>query len=109
MSTENRDPLPSSLCTATLPPSSSANFFASDSPRPVPRSRFCMRVSIWTKSENSAGRCSAAMPMPVSVTANSIIWPSMTRALTRTSPCGVNFSALEMKLRRICDSFLSSV
>ena len=31
------------------------------------------------------------------------------RAVTRTSPSGVNLSALEMKLRRICDSFLSSV
>ena len=30
-------------------------------------------------------------------------------AVTRTSPLGVNFSALEMKLRRICDSLRSSV
>ena len=35
--------------------------------------------------------------------------PSTSVAVTRTSPSGVNFSAFEMKLRRICDSFLSSV
>ena len=35
--------------------------------------------------------------------------PSSSWAETRISPRGVNFSAFEMKLRRICDSFLSSV
>ena len=50
------------------------------------------------------------MPMPVSVTEKrDAVAVRSQRADTRTSPCGVNFSALEMKLRRICDSLRSSV
>ena len=48
----------------------------SDRPRPVPRSRFWIGESTWTKSWNSARRCSAAMPMPVSVTAKVTRSPS---------------------------------
>ena len=50
------------------------------------------------------------MPMPVSATANTTARPSsLGRALTRTSPRSVNLSAFEMKLRKICETFASSV
>ena len=42
------EPRPSSLSSATVPPSSSASRLLSDSPRPVPRSRFWIVESIWT-------------------------------------------------------------
>ena len=108
--TEKREPLPSSLSTATSPPSSSANLRASDRPRPVPRSRFCRRTSICTKSSNRLrqvfGRdADAGVRSPRIRRCSS----GSSVAVTRTSPSGVNLSALEMKLRRICDSFLSSV
>ena len=48
--------------------------------------------------------------MPVSATANATARSSTRwRAVTRTSPRSVNLSALERKLRRICDTFASSV
>ena len=47
--------------------------------------------------------------MPVSATEKITVSPGPGAAETRTSPCSVNLSALEMKLRRICDSFDSSV
>ena len=47
--------------------------------------------------------------MPVSDTANSTAsLASVSLALTRTSPRSVYFSAFEMKLRRICETLLSS-
>src|SRR5258707_226699 len=60
-----------------------------------------MRVSNWTKSENNAPKCSCAIPIPVSLTANSTICSLAIVAVTRTSPSTVNFKAFEMKLRRI--------
>jgi len=49
------------------------------------------------------------MPIPVSATEKTAV-PSLPGvALTWISPRSVNFSALEMKLRRICETLLSSV
>ena len=48
--------------------------------------------------------------MPVSVTSKLTASSSGRKvAVTRTSPLSVNFRALEMKLRRICDTLPSSV
>ncbi|MCY1247094.1 hypothetical protein D9M72_603890 [compost metagenome] len=80
-----------------------------DKPRPVPRSRFCSGVSTCTKSSNRVGSRSCGMPMPVSRTLKHTECASTSLADTTTWPLGVNLSALEMKLRRICASFLSSV
>ena len=107
--TEKVDPAPGSLCNATVPPSSSASCLLSDNPRPVPRRRFWIGESTCAKSRKIAAWNCGAMPMPVSATANVIVPPASACADTRTSPLTVNFSAFEMKLRRICDSILSSV
>ena len=69
-----------------------------------------VRVSICTKSENSVGRCSlrdADAGVGHGKLDHSVRLVCVRS--TRTSPSLVNFSALEMKLRSICDSFLSSV
>ena len=66
----------------------------------MPRRRFWIGESIWAKSWKIAPWNSGAMPMPVSRTEKVISstpsGPAPTTALTRTSPCAVNFSALEM-------------
>ena len=106
---ENVEPAPSSLCNPALPPSNSASCLLSDRPRPVPRRRFRIGESTWVKSVKITEWNFGSMPMPLSVTANVMLPSVFSRADTRTSPLSVNFSALEMKLRRIWDSFLSSV
>ncbi len=94
--TENTEPRPSSLCASTDPPSRVASWRDSARPRPVPRRRFWMGESTCEKSLNSRGRYSGAMPTPVSVTEKRIIPCPSVRAETRTSPWGVNLTALEM-------------
>ena len=108
--TENVEPLPGSLSKPTVPPSNSASCLLSDRPRPVPRRRFWIGESTCAKSlkdrrlevlrdadagvgDGEGDRFVAGSALP-------------TRA---PRPRRVNFSALEMKLRRICDSFRSSV
>jgi hypothetical protein len=49
------------------------------------------------------------MPMPVSATAKVTHSRPSARAVTCHLACGVNFSAFRDEVRRICDSFLSSV
>ena len=95
-----------------MPPSSSASFFDSGRPSPVPLTRRCSGCAICANSwKMQLDDRSAAMPMPVSRTREArpcrpgvAPWPQ-----TRTSPRSVNLIALEMKLRRICDTLLSSV
>ncbi|MPN63761.1 hypothetical protein SDC9_211527 [bioreactor metagenome] len=49
-----------------------------------------------------------AIPMPVSDTRKSTRSWESSSARILTSPLSVNFNALEMRLRRICDTLLSS-
>src|SRR4030081_3851173 len=49
------------------------------------------------------------MPMPVSITDKMIACPRSRAAVTRISPCSVNLRALEIRLRRIWATLLSSV
>src|SRR6201987_4765690 len=79
-------------------------------PRPVPP--YCRAVdeSAWVNSSNSLACCSAVMPMPVSVTANSTqLRPSITLCTRSfTSPCVVNLQALLNRLSRIWRSRMGS-
>ena len=51
-----------------LPPSSWASFRVSGSPRPTPLTRFCKGFSIWPYSSKIRFKCSAAIPIPLSLT-----------------------------------------
>ena len=111
MTAVNVDPTPSSLSTCTRPPSSSASLRQSGRPRPVPCTRRCSGLSIWVNSwkitlvvfrSDADCRCPRPRTRP---RPRRRAW----RAVTRTSPRSVNLSAFEMKLRRICDTFASSV
>ena len=94
--TEKVDPSPRTLVTPRRRRARSASLRLSDRPRPVPRSRFWIGASTCTKSWKIAPRCSAAMPMPVSVTAK----------VTRPSPVQLrgdaDFAALR-ELQRVGD------
>ena len=94
----------------TSPPRTAASRRVSGSPSPVPRTRPARSGASWTKSSNTRVWSSSDSPTPVSATANRSASPSRVGAAeTRTSPASVNFMALTMKLRRICDSLKPSV
>ncbi len=108
--TLKRLPCPGVLSTATLPPWASASRSTSASPSPVPVYWRLRLLSICTKGWKSFARCSAAMPMPVSHTVNVTVCCStspVTSSPTRP-PLGVNLTALESRLTRICLSRRSS-
>ena len=96
---------------STLPPSSAASLRDSGRPRPVPAHPALQRVLDLRELLEDAllvlGRDADA---GVARRENDHrARPTPARAETRTSPRSVNLSALEMKLRRICETFASSV
>ena len=110
ISSVNTEPCPGTLSTLSSPPISRASERDNGRPRPVPLTLFCSRVSTCENSSKMRSWSSAAMPMPVSRTPKTTTRrPRSSRAVTRTSPCSVNFSALEIRLRRIWATLASSV
>ena len=97
--------------TETVPPSSSASLRQSGSPRPVPLTRRWSGLSICANSWKMRSWSSGRDADPGVGDANRTVRPSAAQRgrETRTSPRSVNFSAFEMKLRRICETFASSV
>src|SRR3989441_9980378 len=71
-------PFPISLSTPMAPPCSSISRRESASPSPVPSYLRLAEASSWENSWNSLGWSSAAMPMPVSVTAIRTSAPPLT-------------------------------
>jgi hypothetical protein len=62
-------PWPNALSMATVPPCASAVDLTIGRPRPVPVFSRVIALSIWPKGASAIGISSAAMPMPVSLTA----------------------------------------
>ena len=63
-------PSPGALCTVMSPPSRRARSREIDRPRPVPPYLRCVLPSAWRKASKMTPAGAAAMPMPVSRTAN---------------------------------------
>ena len=83
----------------------------SASPRPVPPYLRVVAASAWEKTSNSRVSCSGVMPMPVSLTLNSIqSWPSITSRATASEivPRSVNLQALLRRLKRAWRTFVRS-
>ena len=70
ISTKKVEPLPASLSTQMVPPSSIARFRQSGNPRPVPRYFSCSGFSTWLNSLKMVSWCAGAIPIPVSSTVN---------------------------------------
>ncbi len=66
--TVKREPAPTLLCTATVPPWSSASTLIIARPSPVPSNLRASPPSIWLNGRNSRSSPSGVTPMPVSVT-----------------------------------------
>ncbi|MCY1368177.1 hypothetical protein D9M68_699690 [compost metagenome] len=105
-SNQNSLPCPGSLRRPTSPPIISVSLRTIDRPRPVPLKRRVEEVSAWVNGVNSRDCVSASMPVPVSRTvlrrrtwASSIATVS---SVTHTLPACVNFSALPIRLMKIC-------
>src|SRR5262245_57752454 len=108
--TVKTEPLPGALATVTSPPIICASLRVIERPSPVPPKCLAVEASAWTNSSNTFACCSGVMPMPVSMTANSIqLHPSeILRVRSETSPCLVNLQALLNRLSRICRSRIGS-
>ena len=92
-------PAPGTLCTTRSPPSMCASCCESASPRPLPLT--VSAVEVWeNRRKRSASSCSL-IPGPVSRTETIQRLPETDRS-TVTEPNSVNFTALPMRLRRIC-------
>src|SRR6266404_8286024 len=97
-------PSPTTLSSHSRPPCSSTKRRASGRPRPVPSSP----LPAWRNASKIRSASCAAIPGPVSATATST-FPSRRSADTSTTPpAGVNFTALERRLKTTCRSFRSS-
>ncbi|MNN16562.1 hypothetical protein D3C81_1297060 [compost metagenome] len=101
-STVKQLPLPSSLVRPMPPSIIVTRRRVIDRPSPVPPKRRVVDPSSCWKASKTASCMSAAMPMPVSRTLRRrLATPSplaRSRALTTTSPCGVNLMALPARL-----------
>jgi hypothetical protein len=104
----NASPCRARFRTATRPPSNSANLRASDSRGPSRAAASAAHVELHEVLEQ-VGRCLGRNADAGVADREFDVSASSMRAETRTSPSGVNLSAFEMKLRRICETFLSSV
>ncbi len=100
-------PFPTSLSTQMLPSSILTSCLQIHNPSPVPSYFRVVDASAWQKGLKSLGRCSGAIPTPVSCTKNfSIVWSNdsfNTFTPTRiTPPLSVNLIALSTRFFRIC-------
>ena len=97
-------PRPGWLSTWMRPCIASTSCWEMARPSPVPPCRRVVDRSAWVKASKSPAWASGAMPAPVSVTSTCSSTPSpslrSTRARIATSPCSVNFTALEPRLVR---------
>ena len=95
-------PCSGALRTSMSPPIRRTSSWLIDSPRPVPPKRCATEADAWLKFWNSRRCSSRVMPMPLSLTVNSIIArpsrSSRQRAPTRIQPWRVNLIALDSKL-----------
>ncbi len=108
MSSRKVLPWPGSLSSVIVPPSSRASSREIDRPSPVPPNLRLVVPSAWRNASKMICWCSAAMPMPVSRTANSTCSPRGAIS-SATSPRSVNLSAFDSRFFRICDSRCASV
>src|SRR5215831_18482404 len=102
------EPLPTSLSTQILPPCSSTNFLARVSPSPVPSFLWAYSPPTWRNSSKIVGCSAGGIPIPVSLTEISAPFSVLLAVMLIRPPSGVNFTALERRLRRICLIFRSS-
>src|SRR4029079_3391575 len=100
--TVNVEPLPGWLARWISPPCSSMKRLVSARPKPVPSALRVQARPNCTKSANTFSWSSVAMPMPVSFTAISTFVVSSFALTSTRPPSGVNFTALDSRLRRIC-------
>ena len=88
-----------------LPPCASINCFTIAKPKPVPPYEFAVPVSACSKTLKIVSILSAAMPIPVSVTANSMITFSLSSLnnlrLMPIFPLWVNLIALLIRFKII--------
>src|SRR5262249_4436985 len=96
------EPLPTSLSTQILPPCNSTNFFASVNPRPVPSLFRASAVPTWRNSSKTFAWSSGEIPIPVSLTEISTEPSACLALIPIRPPSGVNLTAFDSKLRRIC-------
>ncbi|MNQ90313.1 hypothetical protein D3C85_1056490 [compost metagenome] len=105
--TLKREPRPGTLSRLISPSRASTSWRVMASPRPVPPKRRLVEPSICWKAWNMRSCWSSDMPMPVSRTAKRSTSRSSAAAVgsssteSSTSPCSVNFSALDSRLRSI--------
>ena len=108
MSNQKVEPRPGCESTPMVPPIRSTMRLQMTRPRPVPPYRRVVELSAWLKGWNRRCTLAAAMPMPVSRTSKrSSCWLRVSpRRITcrLIEPRSVNFSALLMRLLRICRS-----
>jgi len=101
----NVEPSPILLFTLTLPPCGSTNCLTIASPNPVPPYILDVPLDAWRKVSKTRSMLFSVMPIPVSVTANSMVAFSASslskRTLTVIFPCAVNFTALLTRFRMI--------
>src|SRR5215468_12544526 len=96
------EPLPTSLSTQIFPPCSSTNFLAKVSPSPVP-SILCVESEPTCRNSSKIfGWSSGEMPIPVSLTEISAPFSVLLAVMLIRPPSGVNFTALDKRLSRIC-------
>ena len=113
---QNWLPWPNWLVTPISPPIRPTSRFEMARPRPVPPYRRVTELSACTKFWKSLAQVSGVMPAPVSVTLKrtarlpffGISGPSATVTSIPTCPAEVNFSALPIRLDRICLSLKGS-
>ena len=113
MQTVKVDPLPFSESTSILPPIISVIFLEMASPRPVLPGRITSPSVPFAKGSKSSGRCSGAMPLPLSEITKQIFTLPSVRDPSFTvkeilPPEGVYWTAFSRILKSTCFSFRSS-
>src|SRR5215813_3795935 len=96
------EPLPTSLSTQIFPPCSSTNFLAKVNPSPVPSIFLALSPPTWRNSSKIFAWSSGEIPIPVSLTEISTEPSACLALMPIRPPSGVNLTALESRLSRIC-------